>query len=70
MRSGMDPQKACEEAVERIRNKHNNVKDFQVGFLAVNKAGEIGAFSVQPGFTYALHKHGVNQLFNAKSMFK
>ena len=70
MRQGMDPQRACESAVERIRSKHTNVKDFQVGFLAVNKAGEIGAFSVQPGFTYALHKNGINQIFNAPSMFK
>jgi isoaspartyl peptidase/L-asparaginase-like protein (Ntn-hydrolase superfamily) len=70
MRQGMDPQRACESAVERIRSKHTNVKDFQVGFLAVNKAGEVGAFSVQPGFTYALHKNGINQIFNAPSMFK
>jgi N4-(beta-N-acetylglucosaminyl)-L-asparaginase len=70
MRQGMNPQMACEAAVERIRIKHVNVKDFQVGFLAVNKAGEVGAFSVQPGFTYALHKNGTNQMFNAPSMFK
>jgi isoaspartyl peptidase/L-asparaginase-like protein (Ntn-hydrolase superfamily) len=70
MRQGMDPQRACESAVERIRSKHTNVKDFQVGFLAVNKAGEVGAFSVQPGFTYALYKNGINQIFNAPSMFK
>ena len=29
------------------------IKDLQIGFLAVNKAGEIGAFSLRPGFTYA-----------------
>lgn len=69
MRQGMSPQQACEVAVDRIRKKHDNVKDFQVGFLAVNKAGEVGAFSVQPGFTYALHKNGENKLFNAKSLF-
>lgn len=70
MRQGMSPQKACEVAVDRIRKKHANVKDFQVGFLAVNKAGEVGAFSVQPGFSYALHKHGENKLFQAGSLFK
>jgi N4-(beta-N-acetylglucosaminyl)-L-asparaginase len=69
MRQGMSPQQACEVAVDRIRKRHNNVKDFQVGFLAMNKAGEIGAFSVLPGFTYALHKNGVNAIYNAKSMF-
>ena len=63
MRNGATPQEACEEAVKRIQKKHSNFKDFQVGFLAVNKAGEIGAYAVQPGFTYALYKNGKNELF-------
>ncbi|MBL7941805.1 MAG: N(4)-(beta-N-acetylglucosaminyl)-L-asparaginase [Flavobacteriales bacterium] len=58
MRRGATPREACEEAVRRIQKKHDNWREFQVGFLAVNKAGEIGAFSLQEGFTYALHKDG------------
>ncbi|BAV09511.1 L-asparaginase [Filimonas lacunae] len=55
MRQGYSPEKACKLAVERIvkRNK-GNVKDIQVGFLAINKAGEYGAFAIQKGFTYAV----------------
>ncbi len=68
MRNGATPQEACEEAVKRIQKKHSNFKDFQVGFLAVNKAGEIGAYAVQPGFTYALYKNGKNELFKSGSL--
>lgn len=70
MRNGATPQEACEEAVKRIEKRHKNFKDFQVGFLAVNKAGEIGAYAVQPGFTYALYKDGQNKLFKSKSLVK
>lgn len=55
MRQGYSPEKACRIAVERIvkRNK-GNVKDIQVGFIAINKAGEHGSFAIQKGFTYAV----------------
>jgi N4-(beta-N-acetylglucosaminyl)-L-asparaginase len=68
MRNGSTPQEACEEAVRRIQKKHRNFIDFQVGFLAINKAGEVGAYSVQPGFTYALYKNGKNELFKSGSL--
>ncbi len=66
MRQGKSPQKACEEAVRRIVEKNKNtIKDIQVGFLAINKKGEIGAFSVQKGFQYALHTNEIEKVFNA-----
>ncbi len=65
MRNGATPQQACEEAVTRIWKKHNNAKDFQVGFIAVNKAGDTGAFAVQQGFKYALLKEGKGELKDA-----
>lgn len=68
MRNGATPQEACEEAVRRIQKRHSNFKDFQVGFLAVNKAGDIGAYSVQPGFTYALYKNNENKLNKSTSL--
>ncbi len=70
MRQGATPQEACEEAVIRIQKKHANFKDFQVGFLAVNKQGDIGAYAVQPGFTYALYKNGKNQVYPSKSLIR
>lgn len=70
MRNGAAPQQACEEAVRRIEKMHKNYKDFQVGFLAINKAGEHGAFAVQPGFSYALYKDGKNSFFKSDSLIK
>ncbi|MGR4862742.1 N(4)-(beta-N-acetylglucosaminyl)-L-asparaginase [Caulobacter sp. LARHSG274] len=54
MRQGRSPQAACKEAVERILKKKPAAKDIQVGFLAINKQGEVGAWAIQKGFTYAL----------------
>lgn len=70
MRQGASPQEACEEAVHRIKKKHQNIADFQVGFLAVNKAGETGAYAIHDGFTYALHKGGENKLLKSSFLMK
>jgi len=53
MRQGHSPQKACEMAVQRIMKCHKSVDDMQVGFLAMNKKGETGGFSIYNGFNYA-----------------
>ncbi len=70
MRNGKSPREACEEAVRRIARKQNDYKTFQVGFIAVNKAGETGAFSLQKGFQYALYQEGANKLFDAEYLVK
>ena len=67
MRQGATPQEACEEGIRRIAAK-NDVSNMQVGYLAVNKAGEIGAFAIHPGFNYALHKDGENRMVDAPSL--
>jgi N4-(beta-N-acetylglucosaminyl)-L-asparaginase len=54
MRQGRSPQAACEEAVARILKRKPAAKDLQVGFLAINKRGEVGAWAIQSGFSYAL----------------
>lgn len=54
MRQGKSPQDACEEAVRRIIAKNENLDGLQCCFLAMNKKGEIGAFSVYNGFNFAL----------------
>ncbi|HEX8268380.1 MAG TPA: N(4)-(beta-N-acetylglucosaminyl)-L-asparaginase [Flavobacterium sp.] len=70
MRQGKTPQQACEEAVARvikvakIRNK--DLTHTQVGFLALNKNGEHGAFAVQRGFNYALNDESGNRLTDSK----
>lgn len=54
MRQGKSPNEACKEAVERILKKHKNHDGLQVGFIAMNKQGEVGGYSVYAGFNYAL----------------
>jgi N4-(beta-N-acetylglucosaminyl)-L-asparaginase len=54
MRQGMNPQAACKAAVERILKRKPETKTLQVGFLAVNKKGEVGAWAIQKGFSYSL----------------
>lgn len=54
MRYGKTPQEACIIGVERMyKIRKDKIADMQIGFLAVNKAGEIGAYSLRKGFTYA-----------------
>jgi N4-(beta-N-acetylglucosaminyl)-L-asparaginase len=61
MRNGASPQEACEEAIRRLYKQNSFMKDeFQVGLLAVNTKGEIGAYALRPGFTFALFKDGKN----------
>ncbi|NNE76287.1 MAG: N(4)-(beta-N-acetylglucosaminyl)-L-asparaginase [Pricia sp.] len=52
MRQGKSPQEACEEGVKRIIAKNQDKQDFQIGFIAVNKKGEVGGYCIHPGFTY------------------
>lgn len=55
MRMGKSPKEACKIAIERIvKINPEKAKTFQVGFIAINKAGEYGAYSLQPGFSYSV----------------
>ncbi|MNX80118.1 N(4)-(Beta-N-acetylglucosaminyl)-L-asparaginase precursor [compost metagenome] len=70
MRQGRSPQKACEEAVARIvklmKNRKKDLKDIQVGFIALNKEGEYGSYCVQGGFNYAVCDATGNRLIDTK----
>ncbi len=74
MRQGKSPQKACEEAVARIvkltKNRGKELKDIQVGFIALNKKGEYGAYCVQGGFNYAVNDNSGNKLVDAAYFLK
>ena len=67
MRNGRSPQKACEEAVNRIVKRYNTYKEFQVGYLAIDKAGNVGAYSIQKGFEYTLTVGGKSNVLKCKS---
>lgn len=67
MRQGMSPQEACEEAIHRIVKKNDNYKNFQVGYIAINKKGEVGYYSIQEWFSCTIYQNGENK--NIKSDF-
>ena len=72
MRQGHSPEDACREAVERIVKKQpERSKTLQVGFLALNKKGEYGAYCLQPGFNFAVYSPvNKNNLEDGKSYYK
>ena len=66
MRQGYSPQEACEQAVNRIVKKYpNDYQNLQVGFLALNKNGEFGAFSIHKGFNFAVKTDHQEELIDA-----
>ncbi|MFT5884077.1 MAG: N4-(beta-N-acetylglucosaminyl)-L-asparaginase [Arcticibacterium sp.] len=56
MRQGRSPQEACEEGVKRIASKLKDFEQYQVGFLAIDKKGNHGAYAIQKGFNYAINQ--------------
>ena len=72
MRFGRSPEQACREAVRRIvKRDPAKAKEMQVGFLALSRTGEIGAFSIQKGFTLSVTnaQFPEGKVFEAKSWF-
>jgi N4-(beta-N-acetylglucosaminyl)-L-asparaginase len=68
MRQGKTPQEACRLALERMVQKQPQYHDaggFTAGFIALNKAGEVGAMSYRKGLQYSFHKDGVNRIIDA-----
>ncbi len=75
MRQGLSPEAACKEAVKRIlmsqRKRGKDPMDIQVGFIALSKTGEYGAFCLQDGFEYALYTTEVaNQVYCAHKLMR
>ena len=66
MRQGYSPGDACQIAVERIVKKpKSNYKNFQVGYIALNKKGETGSFSIQKGFSMTQYDKNGNFKFDS-----
>ena len=71
MRNGASPIEACKIACERVYKLNlltskNREHIYQVGFIALNKNGEYGVYSVREGFQYGLYKDGENILYDSK----
>ena len=67
MRQGLSPQQACEKAVKRIVSNNSQENKFQVAYIAMNKKGEVGSYSIEPGFTYMDYVNGENKEIFSKS---
>jgi N4-(beta-N-acetylglucosaminyl)-L-asparaginase len=65
MRQGASPQEACQEAIRRIRQYNPDRPDLFVGFIALNKAGEYGAWSTRDGFEYVVGNGQGHQLIKS-----
>jgi N4-(beta-N-acetylglucosaminyl)-L-asparaginase len=70
MRNGLTPEKACQTAIERIVKRNpKKMAEIQVGFVAVNKKGEVGAYAIQKGFVYAVKNKQRDEIVAAPSLF-
>lgn len=78
IRQGKTPQQACEEVIRRIMkgpsikdgkfvDNQGTMSDVQVGVLATDRQGNIGAYSIHPGFNYTVSQGGRTQVLEAKS---
>ena len=65
MRQGHSPSEACRMAVERIISKHKDLTGLQCCFLAIDKSGRVGSYSVYNGFNYALKTNGFEGMVDA-----
>jgi isoaspartyl peptidase/L-asparaginase-like protein (Ntn-hydrolase superfamily) len=68
MRQGYSPVKACEEALNRVIKAHNGNPEFQIGYIAMRKDGEVGSACLSNGFSYMLSKNGNSKLHPVKGM--
>lgn len=65
MREGFSPQKACEFTIKRLYKSTKDFTDMNVSYLAINKMGEVGAYSLKRGFTYCLTTAQSNTAINS-----
>lgn len=70
MRNGKSPYEACKAAVERMIDiRGDKTKDFQVGFIALNKEGEYGGYCLQHGFNYAVFSNNIPNVLHAAESY-
>lgn len=70
MRQGYSPETACRKAIERIVNRdREKAKTIQVGFLALNKKGQYGAYAIQKGFVFSVKSNGEEKVYPSKYVF-
>ncbi len=67
MRQGNSPELACKKAVQRIiKRDPAKASTMQVAFIAVNKKGEHGAYSIIKGFQYCVKSNNETKMYDSK----
>lgn len=67
MRQGYSPEQACKKAVERIQSvTPKDPKNIQIGFIAINKAGQYGGYALHKGFDFGVTQDGITTKVDAK----
>lgn len=71
MRYGKSPEEACKLALMRLVSMKGEsyAKNVQIGFIALNKKGEYGCYSLLPNFTMAIVDPNGEKVIHAPSLF-
>lgn len=70
MRQGNSPREACKKVVERIAKRDpEKAKNIQIGFLAIDKFGNYGAYALQKGFSYSVKSEKEEIVIPGESYF-
>jgi N4-(beta-N-acetylglucosaminyl)-L-asparaginase len=71
MAHGRTPQEACEQCLRHMVATNPATKSAQAGVIAIDPKGDIGAASMNGGYTldYALWRGGTSALYRAKAVF-
>ena len=70
MRNGDSPTEACRKAVKRVADKLKGSKQSQqMGLVAMDNKGNVGAYSILPGFVYSLTVDGETTTSEVESFF-
>jgi len=70
MRGGDSPKEACKRSIKRVTDKLNGQRsELQMGLVAIDAKGNVGGYSILPGFVYALTIDGETEVVEAESIF-
>ncbi len=71
MRYGNSPEQSCKIALERLVKMKGEAycQHVQIGFIALNKKGEVGCYALLPNFTMAVRDSQGVKIIKAKSIF-
>ncbi len=72
MRQGYSPEMACKKVIERIvknaKKRGLAPNKYQIGFIAIDKNGNHGAYAIQKGFEYAVKTDSKHILLPSKHL--